>query len=41
MEPLLMAGYTVLFVALFGYIAYLQRRMIRLSRRVTDFYKLS
>lgn len=36
MEPLLLAGYTAVFVALFGYVAYLQRRMSRLEHHVTD-----
>lgn len=36
MEPLLLAGYTALFVTLFGYVAYLQRRMKRLERRLAD-----
>ncbi|WP_327053007.1 CcmD family protein [Halomicrococcus gelatinilyticus] len=36
MEPLLLAGYTTVFVVLFGYVTYLQRRMSRLERRVTD-----
>ncbi len=36
MEPLLLAGYTTLFVAFFGYVAYLHRRMNRLERRLTD-----
>ncbi|WP_137284408.1 CcmD family protein [Halorussus salinisoli] len=36
MEPLLLAGYTTLFVSLFGYVAYLQRRLRRLEQRVTD-----
>lgn len=36
MEPLLLAGYTSLFVAFFGYAAYLHRRMSRLKRRLAD-----
>lgn len=36
MEPLLLAGYTSLFVAFFGYAAYLHRRMGRLERRLSD-----
>jgi CcmD family protein len=36
MEPLLLFGYTTLFVALFGYAAYLQRRLTRLERRLND-----
>lgn len=36
MEPLLLAGYTLMFVAFFGYVAYLQRRMKRLERRLAD-----
>jgi len=36
MEPLLLFGYTALFVALFGYVAYLQRRLHRLERRLDD-----
>jgi CcmD family protein len=36
MEPLLLAGYTTLFVAFFGYVAYLHRRMEKLERRLTD-----
>ncbi|RLM56633.1 CcmD family protein [Halobellus sp. Atlit-31R] len=36
MEPLLLAGYTALFVAFFGYVTYLQRRMSRLERQLED-----
>ncbi|WP_079977575.1 MULTISPECIES: CcmD family protein [Halococcus] len=36
MEPLLLAGYTALFVAFFGYVLYLQRRITRLERRLED-----
>ena len=36
MEPLLLAGYTALFVAFFGYVFYLQRRITRLERRLED-----
>lgn len=36
MEPLLLVGYTALFVAFFGYVVYLQRRIIRLERRLDD-----
>lgn len=36
MEPLLLFGYTALFVAFFGYVAYLQRRLQRLERRLDD-----
>lgn len=36
MEPLLLAGYSALFVAFFGYVAYLQRRVARLERKLED-----
>jgi CcmD family protein len=36
MEPLLLAGYTTLFVAFFGYVAYLQRRLTRLEGKLDD-----
>jgi CcmD family protein len=36
MEPLLLAGYTLLFVALFGYVFRLQRRLTTLERRLDD-----
>ncbi|WP_081927436.1 CcmD family protein [Halobellus rufus] len=36
MEPLLLAGYSALFVAFFGYVTYLQRRMARLERQLED-----
>jgi CcmD family protein len=36
MEPLLLFGYTALFVALFGYAAYLQRKLGRVERRLND-----
>ncbi|AXG08177.1 MULTISPECIES: CcmD family protein [Haloplanus] len=36
MEPLLLFGYTALFVALFGYVTYLQRRLGRLERQLND-----
>lgn len=36
MEPLLLAGYTALFVVFFGYVLYLQRRINRLERRLED-----
>ncbi|WP_158059502.1 CcmD family protein [Halorussus halophilus] len=36
MEPLLLAGYTALFVAFFGYVVHLQRRMSKVESRVAD-----
>jgi len=36
MEPLLLFGYTSLFVAFFGYAAYLQRKLSRVERRLND-----
>ncbi|SEO29889.1 CcmD family protein [Halogranum amylolyticum] len=36
MEPLLLAGYSIIFVALFIYIVRLQRRLSRLERKVSD-----
>jgi CcmD family protein len=36
MEPLLLFGYTALFVAFFGYAAYLQRKLSRVERRLND-----
>lgn len=36
MEPLLLVGYTSLFVLLFGYMLRMQRRLARLERRLSD-----
>lgn len=36
MEPLLLAGYSIIFVALFGYIVRLQRQLSKLERKVSD-----
>lgn len=36
MEPLLLVGYTILFVLLFGYMLHVQRRLDRLDRLVKD-----
>jgi CcmD family protein len=36
MEPLLLLGYTAIFVLLFAYVVRLQRRLAQLRRRVDD-----
>ena len=36
MEPLLLVGYTTLFVLLFGYMLRIQRRLDRLDQQVKD-----
>lgn len=36
MDPLLVGGYTLIFVTLFGYIVRLQRRLSRLEQRLDD-----
>lgn len=36
MEPLLLAGYSIIFVALFAYVVRLQRQLSRLERTVSD-----
>ena len=37
MEPLLLAGYSAIFVALFAYLTLIRRRIDRLEQRVEDF----
>jgi CcmD family protein len=36
MEPLLVAGYTLLFAVLFGYLFRLQRRILALEQQIED-----
>lgn len=36
MDPLLLFGYTALFIVLFGYTAYLQRKLGRVERQLND-----
>ncbi|MFC4245793.1 CcmD family protein [Natribaculum luteum] len=36
MEPLLLAGYGSIFVALFAYLLYMQRQLGRLERQLRD-----
>lgn len=36
MKPLLLVGYTIIFVVLFAYVVHLQRRLGRLEDRLSD-----